>query len=92
MIIPLLCFFSLEDRTAFVRNPALGYNIVLLRLIPGDLNNACPHRQLDTPLRLHCQTPTPSRQVFCTIFMMVIGMTRIGYKPMTCRMTGGPAR
>ena len=31
----------------------------------------------------------PSRAAVCTIIMMVFGMTRPGYKPMTYRMRGG---
>ena len=30
------------------RNPGPGYDTLLLRLIPGDLLSACPHRQLHT--------------------------------------------
>ena len=41
-------FFGIEDHVALDRNPGLGYNTLLLRLIPGDLFRACPHRQLHT--------------------------------------------
>ena len=39
------CFFGIEGRAALDRNPGLGYNTLLFRLIPGDLYSACPHRQ-----------------------------------------------
>ena len=47
------------------RNRGPGYNTLLLRLIPGDLLSACPHRQfktlpglLESRAQLHCQTLT----------------------------------
>ena len=54
-------FFGIEDHVALDRN--LGYNTLLLRLIPGDLLRARPHRELHAlpglkTVGLHCQTPT----------------------------------
>ena len=46
---------------ALDRNLGAGYNTLLLRLIPGDLLSACPHRQFHTLCELfglHCPTPT----------------------------------
>ena len=40
LIILLVCFFRI---VALDRNLGLGYNILLLQLIPGDLLRACPH-------------------------------------------------
>ena len=45
---PLLCFFSSEGHVALDRNLGRGYDTLLLRLIPGDLLSACPHRQFHT--------------------------------------------
>ena len=45
---PLLCFFGSEGHVALDRNPGPGYDILLLRMIPGDLLSACPHRQFHT--------------------------------------------
>ena len=39
--------FGSEGQVPLDRNPGAGYNTLLLRLIPGDLLSACPHRQLD---------------------------------------------
>ena len=65
MINPLLeCFFVTEDNAALDRNPGPGCNNLHLRLIPGELYSACPHRQFQTlpslfyTARLHCETPT----------------------------------
>ena len=44
MINPLECFFGSEDHVALDRNPGPGYDTLLLRMIPGDLLSACPHR------------------------------------------------
>ena len=33
---------------ALDRNPGPGYDTLLLRMIPGDLLSACPHRQFNT--------------------------------------------
>ena len=48
LINPLECFFGIDGHVAVDRNPGLGYNILLLRLIPGDLLSACPNRQFHT--------------------------------------------
>ena len=45
---PLLCFFGSEGHVALDRNPVPGYDTLLLRMIPGDLLSAFPHRQLHT--------------------------------------------
>ena len=41
-------FFSSEGHVALDRNPGPGYDTLLLRMIPGDLLSACPHRQFHT--------------------------------------------
>ena len=42
-------FFGNEGHVPLDRNPGPGYDtLVLLRLIPGDLLSACPHRQFHT--------------------------------------------
>ena len=38
----------LEGHVALDRNAGPGYNTLFLRLIPGDLNSACPHKQFYT--------------------------------------------
>ena len=43
---PLKCFFGSEGHVALERNP--GYDTLLLRMIPGDLLSAFPHRQFHT--------------------------------------------
>ena len=101
LINPLECFFGIEGHAALDRNPGPGYNTLLLRLIPGDLYSACPHRQFHTlPGLLHSRAAlpnsypnacVPSREAVCTIFMMVFGMTRPGREPTTYRMRGGHA-
>ena len=45
---PLLCFFGSEGHVALDRNPGPGYDTLLLRMIPGDLLSAFPHRQFHT--------------------------------------------
>ena len=45
---PLLCFFSSEGHVVLDRNPGPGYDTLLLRMIPGDLLSAFPHRQFHT--------------------------------------------
>ena len=42
------CIFGSEGHVALDRNPGLGYNTLLLRMIPGDLLSAFPHRQFYT--------------------------------------------
>ena len=73
MINPLKCYFGIEGHVALDRNPGPGYNILLLQLIPGDFNKACPNKQFHTlpNLGLHCRTPTlthcvPQREAVCT--------------------------
>ena len=47
-------FFGFRGHVALDRNPGFGYNTLLLRLIPGYLSSACPHRQFYTqPGLLH---------------------------------------
>ena len=41
-------FFGSEGHVALDKNPGPGYHTLLLRLIPGDLLSACPHRQFHT--------------------------------------------
>ena len=48
MINPLYCFFGSEGHVALDRNLGPVYDTLLLRLIPGDLLRACPHRQFHT--------------------------------------------
>ena len=48
MFNPLKCFFGSEGHVALDRNPGPGYDTLLLRMIPGDLLSAFPHRQLHT--------------------------------------------
>ena len=45
---PLECFFYSEGHVALDGNPGPGYDTLLLRLVPGDLLSACPHRQFHT--------------------------------------------
>ena len=45
LINPLKCFFGIKGYVALDRNQGLGYNTLLLRLIPRYLLSACPHRQ-----------------------------------------------
>ena len=40
--------FSAGKHVALDRNPGPGYHTLLLRMIPGDLLIACPHRQFHT--------------------------------------------
>ena len=49
LINPLYWFFGSEGHVALdYRNLGPGFNTLLLRLIPGDLLSACPHRQFHT--------------------------------------------
>ena len=48
MINLLKCFFGSEGHVALDRNPGPGYDTLLLRMIPGDLYSACPHRKFHT--------------------------------------------
>ena len=43
-----MCFFGSEGHVELDRNPGPGYDTLLLRLIPGDLLSAFPHRQFHT--------------------------------------------
>ena len=45
-------FFNVEGHVALDRNPGPWYDTLLLRLIPGDLLSACPHRQFHTLPRI----------------------------------------
>ena len=45
---PLYSFFGSEGHVALDSNPGPGYDTLLLRMIPGDLLSACPHRQFHT--------------------------------------------
>ena len=44
--------FGSKGHVALDRNPGPRYNTLLLRMIPGDLLSACPHRQFHTLPRL----------------------------------------
>ena len=87
-----------KGHVALERNLGPRYNILLLHLIPGDLFSACPHRQfhtlprlLDNWATLSNSYPNPcvqNRETICTIFMMVLGMTRLACEPTTYRMRG----
>ena len=48
MINPLECFFTIEGHIALDRNLGLGYNTLLLWLIPVVLLSAFPHRLFHT--------------------------------------------
>ena len=79
----------------------MGYNTLLLKLIPGDLLNACPHRQFHTLPGLldswaalsnsYPNTCVHCKEAVCTIFMMVFGMTLPGCKSTTYHVRGGHA-
>ena len=43
-----MVLFGSEGHVALDRNPGPGYDTLLLRMIPGDLLSACPHRQFHT--------------------------------------------
>ena len=98
---PLESFFYIEGHVAQDKNPGPGYNTLLLRLIPGDLLSACPHRQFHTlPGLLNSRAAlsnsypnayVPNREALCTIFMMVFGMSRPWHEPATYHMRGGHA-
>ena len=46
---------------ALDRNPGPGYDTLLLRMIPGDLLSACPHRQFHTlPVLLDSRAALPN--------------------------------
>ena len=93
--------FGSEGHVALDRNPGPGYDTLLLRMIPGDLLSAFPHRQFHTiPGLLDSWAALPNstllhaclcREAVCTIFMMVFGMTRPRGEPTTYRTRGGHA-
>ena len=56
-------FFGSEGHVALDRNPGPGYDTMLLRMIPGDLFSACPHRQFHT-------LPGLFRQSGCTVRLL----------------------
>ena len=59
-LIHLSAFFGDESHVALDRNPGPGYHTLLLRLIPGDLLTARPHRQFHTlPDRLDSRAALP---------------------------------
>ena len=59
-------FSHLSVRVLFRhRNPGLGYDTLLLRLTPGDLYNACPHRQFNTLLGLLDSLAAPTLMLTC---------------------------
>ena len=92
LINQLKCLFSSEGHVALDRNQGPGYNTLLLRLIPGDLLSACPHRQFRTLPGLldslaALSNSYPNAWVQCKeALMMVFGMTRPGRKPSTYRV------
>ena len=92
MINPLGCFFGIKSHAVQDINLGPRCNILLLQLIPGDLYNACPHRQFPIlPGHLHSQAALPnsytsnacmpSREEVCTILRMVFGMTGLWHEP-----------
>ena len=80
----------LEGHVALDRNAGPGYNTLFLRLIRGDLNSACPHKQFYTlPGLLHSQIALPntypkacmpSKEAVGTILMMAFFVTRLGIR------------
>ena len=44
-----IVLFASEGHVALDRNPGTGYDTLLLRMIPGDLLSAFPHRQFHIP-------------------------------------------
>ena len=101
MINQLKCFFGIEDNIALERNPVPGYNTLLLGLIPGDPLSACPNRKfhtlpglLDSRAVLSNSYPNACmscKEAVCTIFVMVLDVTRPGREPATYCMRGGHA-
>ena len=96
LINPFVCFFGIEGHVALHRNPGVGYNTLLLQLIPGDLSSACPHRHFhrlsghsDSRAALSNSYPNacvPSRETVCTISMTVFCITRLWREPVTYLM------
>ena len=91
-------FFGSEGHVALDRNPGLGYDTLLLRLIPGDILSACPHRQFHTlPSLLDNRATLPNYYPSALRvmqggglyhFLMVFGMTRPGRETTTYRVRG----
>ena len=87
---------------SYMEYPGPGYTTSSLRLIPGDLYSACPHRKFHTITGLlHNRFALPnsyheaclaSGETVCINFMMVFVMTQPGRKPTTYRMRGGHHR
>ena len=79
----------------------IGIQYPSLAIDPRRSLSACPHRQFETlPSLLDSQAAlsnfypnhcVQSREVVCTIFIMVFGMTCPGHEPATHRMRGGHA-
>ena len=95
------CSLSIKGHVALGRNTGLGYFILLLRLIPGDLYSACPLKKFYTiPSLLECEaTLSPyhnafelSREAVCIIHMVVFAMTRLGREPTIYHMRGVHAK
>ena len=58
---PYKCCLGIEGHVALDRNPGLGYNTILFRLIPGYLYSACPQRQFHTiPGLVHIRAALPN--------------------------------
>ena len=56
-----MVLFGTEGHVALDRNPGPGYDTLLLRLIPGDLLSAFPHRQFQTlPSLLESRAAMPN--------------------------------
>ena len=57
---PFESFFGIDGHVELDRNPRSGYNILLMRLITGELYNVCPLRQfrLSKQKVLHYQNST----------------------------------
>ena len=97
---PLECFFGSEGHVALKGNPGPEYDTLLLRMIPGNILSACPHRQFHTLLGLldiraelsnsYLNACEQCREAVCTIFM-VFGMTRPGHEPTTYCVRGAQA-
>ena len=83
--------FGIEDHLTIDRNLALGFNTLLLRLIPGDLYSSCPNKQFLSVnstfyiVRFYYQTHTlkPACQAgrqFVPLSLMVFGMIHPGHE------------
>ena len=87
----VMCLISASIQKKKDRNPGTGYNILLLRLIPGYLLSAFPYTVPYRQAALSNSYPyacVPCREAVCTIFMMVFGMPLQGRELMTNRMRG----